>query len=580
MLTELHVKNFLLIQEARLHFDKGLNVLSGETGHGKSIVIDAFSLLLGERASPQIIRTGESEAFVEAVFDLSARSKLFKTVVRMLSESGVEPDVDEGSETLLVKRLIRSDGRSQAYLNGSPVLVKTLKEVGDLLVDIHGQHEHQSLLHRGVYLDLLDAFAGAEPMAERIEKDWRTWNDLQRRLQNKQQTEALRKARIAELDLQLEEIDGAELDPEEEERLKTERKRLQHAEQLRSGAMRIHALLHEGPEDTQSATDLVSEAESTLEDLARVDKTLEPVRTDLESAGVLLKEIADRMLEYGEAVEFSQETQEQIDERLFVLHNLKSKYGPTIASILDYAEEIRRELHDLKKEDMISENLDGEIRTVSHRLVEECLRISDAREKAAKQLTQKVLKEFTDLGLAEARAEILLSMQEDQDGLLFPDGKKYQVTSRGRERVEILMAANPGQAMAPLREAASGGEISRIMLALKSVFAGADQVPTLVFDEIDIGIGGRAAQTVANKLHKLSESHQVLCITHLAAIASKADANFAVAKEIRGGKTFTTVKRLEGDARTQEITRMLTGSDSAASRKMAKELLEGNDRKA
>ncbi len=571
MLTELHVKNFLLIEEARLQFEKGLNVLSGETGHGKSILIDAFALLLGEKASPQMIRTGETEAFVEAVFDLSHRKGLLRRIHNALSESGVDVPSEEG--TLLVKRLIRADGRSQAYLNGSPVLVKTLREVGDLLVDVHGQHEHQSLLHRSVYLDLLDAFAEVEPLAERIAENHRHWTHLRQSLLNSKQQKQQRQARLDEIQEQLEEIDTAELDPDEEEKLKTERRRLQHAEQLHSGAIKIHSLLHEGSEDSHSSRDLLCEAQKTISEMVRVEENLQTYETELETVLVTLEEIARQMLEYAEGIEFSREAQERTDQRLFALQNLKSKYGPTVDAILDYGEQIRREMQNLRREQSDSEHLEEDLAKVENQLVADCEEISKTRAKAAQTLQKKVLAEFADLGLGEARVEIFLTSEEAAEGLLFPDGRRYQITARGRERAEITMAANPGQAMATLKEAASGGEISRIMLALKAVFARVDQVPTLVFDEIDIGIGGRAAQTVAAKLHKVSEDHQVICITHLAAIASKADCNFAVQKERRDGNTFTNVVRLEGEERMKEITRMLTGSDTAASRKTAEELL-------
>lgn len=571
MLTELHVKNFLLIEEARLQFEKGLNVLSGETGHGKSILLDAFALLLGEKASPQMLRSGATEAFVEAVFDLSHRKGLVRRLGSLLSESGVDVCFEDGA--FLIKRVIRADGRSQAYLNGSPVLVKTLREVGDLLVDVHGQHEHQSLLHRSVYLDLLDAFAGAEELAERVREHHAIRTRLLQSLLEKNQLHARRQERIAEIQRQLEEIDTAELNPEEEEQLKTERRKLQHAEQLRSGAQKIHLLLYEGSEDSHSSRDLLCEAQRTLSDMVRVEESLQSVQTELETVLVTLEEIARQMIEYSDGIEFSQDAQERVDQRLFALQNLKSKYGSAVQAILDYAEQIRTELDQLRKEQSDSENLEEDLRKLEAQLIEECTALSQMRTKAATALQQKVLKEFADLGLGEARVEIVLSQEESPDGLAFPEGKKYQISARGLERAEILMAANPGQALASLKEAASGGEISRIMLALKAVFAQADQVPTLVFDEIDIGIGGRAAQTVASKLRKVSESHQVICITHLAAIASQADCNFAVQKEQREGNTFTTVERLEGEERMKEITRMLTGSDTAASRETAKELL-------
>jgi DNA repair protein RecN (Recombination protein N) len=550
MLVELRIRDYAVVEDLTIQLGSGLNALTGETGAGKSIIVGALSLLLGERASANVVRTGAERATVEAVFDLAGIPELRA----LLDEQGFRTDDD----LLILRREVAAGGRSRAWVNGSPATAGAVGEIGRTLVDLHGQHEHQTLLRSSDQRTILDAFGGALEVAARVA---RLHADLQR--ENRAREEREQRVREIEaradfLRFQLDEIDDARIEPAEDDALETEAKRLEHASELAEGASRLHDALYAADD---SVADRLAEARRALERWAAVDPELSADVERLADAALIIEDVGRRIGDYASRVEHDPGRLDRVRARLDRLFRLKRKYGPELADVLAAAQRVRAELADLDD----AEHDLGELRKRADSIAAELRYAADElgrlRRDAADGLGSAVAAVLPELGLPGASFEVRLVAHDT-------------ISASGAEVVEFLVSPNPGFDLMPLARIASGGELSRVMLALKSVLAEVDRVPILVFDEIDAGVGGVVAAVVAEKLSEVATRHQVFVVTHLAQVAARAERHVLVEKAAKDGLTSAGVRTLAGEARVEEIARMLGGDpESAKSRAHARELL-------
>jgi len=534
MLTDLVIRNFAIIDNLHVSFLPGLNVLTGETGAGKSIIIDAVNLILGDRASADMIRTGEEEAVVECMFDLSDD----EAVRAGLSEAGVET----GSE-LLVKRTVSRSGRNRVFMNGGMATTSLLTGISPLLVNIYGQHESQTLLKPENHLHLLDGFGGLAPLRERyraLHDEYRNTLEDIRRL-DEGEREASR--RLDLLSFQSSEIGDAGLHAGEDAELEEERLRLLHREKLIRASRGAYEALYGGDGAILGVLrDIVAE----VSDAGGVDPALNPFAARLNEAYLVLEDASLSLRDYCNRIEDDPSRLQEVDDRLDLIRRLKRKYGASIGEILSFKEGIDRELETLANREGRRGELDGRLRELETALREAGSELSLARTASAGRLEQAMERELAELAMKNARLQVLLSPHDQPRPL-------------GLERVEFLFSPNPGESPKPLARIASGGELSRLMLALKQIHPESD-VPTLVFDEVDSGIGGGVSAMVGRKLKRVSRNQQVLCITHLPQVAAFADHHYRVAKLTEAGRTRTSVELLEGEARVAELARMLGGA--------------------
>ncbi|MBE3573945.1 MAG: DNA repair protein RecN [Firmicutes bacterium] len=559
MLLELHVENFALIDEVSLPLQPGLNVLTGETGAGKSILIDALALLLGARANADLIRTGKEAAVVEAAFAVAPSSPVWAA----LAELGVEAD-PQGPDPLLVSRELSRSGRNRCRINGRMVTVPALGEVIGHLVDLHAQHEHQSLLQPSRQRALLDAFAG-EPvlkLARQVAGLYEEMRTKEEDLRNRRQREADVARQLDLLEYQAREIASARLQPGEDEELEAERRLLRNAGQAAALGDRVHRLLAggEGGGEEAGALNLLGQASADVQRLLTLAPSLAEAGRLLESAQIEVAEAARQVADFLSRLEADPARLNAVEERLADLAELKRKYGPSLPEVLEYARKIQHELEDLRHFDENLAASQAEVERLRQEWLHLALQLSEARREAARRLEAALSRELPDLALASARLLVQVSYEEDAGGLPGPDGRRLRPGSHGVDSVEFLFTANPGEPPRPLGRVASGGELSRLMLALKTVLAQVDQVPTLIFDEIDTGISGRTAQAVAEKLARLSRRRQVICVTHLPQIACMSDRHFCLEKTTEAGTTRTRARLLEGEERIGELARMLGGA--------------------
>ena len=554
MLTELVIENIALIDAAQVEFGPGLNLLTGETGAGKSILIDALGLALGERASPDRVREGAAAGRVDAVFALG--QALPPRLARILAEAGLEPD-EEGR--LILTREVSRAGRSAARINGRPVTTALLRQVGAMLVEVHGQGDNQALLDPDQQLEWLDALAGDEVAALRAQVAERV--DQLRRLAARLRSLATDpRERERELDLlrfQLEEIDGARLEPGEEEELARRRRLLAGAERLaRQLAEAYEALYAAG----SSAADRLAAAGRALEEAATVDPELGGLAERVRALGYEVEEAARDVRARADAVEHDPAALAQVEERLARLQQLKRKYGDSVAAILAYRQQVAQRIAELEGAAEAIAALEAERRRVLEEAAGLARRLHQARRQAAQRLAQAINPILASLGMPGAGWSVAFHTTPDPDGVPW-EGGPVRLAETGVDRVEFLLAPNPGEPARPLARAASGGERSRVMLALRSLHVTAGDVPTVIFDEVDTGVGGETAWAVGQRLAALARARQVLCVTHLAPITALADRHLAVRKEIQGGRTRTRIRTLDGDERLEELARMLgTGS--------------------
>jgi len=555
MIKLLRIRNLATIEDLEIRFDDGFSILTGETGAGKSIIIDAIRLILGEKGSPDLVRTGRKEAFLEAVFDVSGDPP---------DLAGL-PEPEDGE--LLIQRSITDQGAGKASINGALVPVRRLRELGGGLIDIYGQNDHVFLLHLENHLGYLDDVL-ADP--ELVRATARSAQEVRRLLQEKRDLEAREKEREQRLDFiayQLREIEGARLKPGEDEDLLRERDILRNAEKIAGLVDKALDLAYLGED---SLIPRLARLRAALGDLAAYDTTFGDFRTGLQEASILLQDAADALVRFKDRRAEAPENPEEIEERLSVIEKLKRKHGGTVEAVLAQGEGLRRERAALESGRERLQELDAAVQDKFREYAGLAARLGAERARTAARLGRTIEKEIALLGMAKARFEVRLT--EVPPSL----GDPATVRDQGAQDAEFLLSPNPGEELRPLRRIASGGELSRMMLALKSAGKDKERRRTLIFDEIDAGIGGKTAEFIARKLGQLAARHQVICITHLPQIASAAAHHFHVDKTVEKERTFTWAKRLEREERVEEIARLIAGSRlTEASRQIAREMLDG-----
>ncbi len=555
MLKLLRVRNLATIEDLEIGLQPGFSILTGETGAGKSIIIDAIRLILGDKGSPDLVRTSKTEAFVEAVFDVTARR---------IDLAGL-PEAEDGE--LLIQRSVTDQGTGKAFVNGVLVPVRRLRELGPQLVDIYGQNDHVFLLHLENHLAYLDAtLEDAAP----VEDTARAAQELRRLLQEKRELEGRERDREQRLDFiayQLKEIEAARPKAGEDEELLREREILRNAGKIAGLVDKALDLAYLGED---SVVPRLARLKSVLAELAAYETSFGDFRGGLEDAAILLQDVSDRLVRFRDRRASAPENAEEVEERLSVLEKLKRKHGGTIDAVLATAEGLRRERAGLESGRERLEELSSLIDAKFETYVRAAARLSAARKKAADKLGRTIEREIALLGMAKARFKVRLA------GTPPALDDPSTIRDQGAEDVEFLLSPNPGEELRPLRRIASGGELSRMMLALKSVGKDRESLKTLIFDEIDAGIGGKTAEFIARKLGQLAARHQVLCITHLPQIASTATHHFSVSKRVEKERTFTGVRKLDHEERVEEIARLIAGSRlTEASRQIAREMLDG-----
>ena len=566
MLVELHVSNFAIIDDLHMVFHPGFNVLTGETGAGKSIIIDAIDLLLGGKSSQEMVRAGERTARVEGVFELEGEA-----AARVRDWLQAHEMEDEDGQVILARE-VRRGGRSVARINGRAVAQALLAELGDMLVDIHGQGQHLSLLKPRTHILLLDAFAGLKGQREEVARLAAELRGVRAELARLRQSAREIARRVDLLSYQVEEIEAAGLTPGEDALLQSELRRLANAETLMSETAALNALLAEGDGESPSALDLLGQAMTHLQKLARLDPDLAALTGQAEALFDGLSDLAREVADYAAGLEFDPGRLADVEERLALIHQLKRKYGDNIEEILAFAEEARAELALLADSETRTEALEARETELLRAIGERAEALSQARQAAAEALARAVERELADLRMAGTRFRVAIEQRADPEGCFVGDAR-LAFDATGIDRVAFLVSANPGEPLRPLAKVASGGETARLMLALKHVLSQADATPTLIFDEIDQGIGGRVGAVVGRKMRDLARTHQVLCVTHLPQIAAYADRHLQVTKGRAGERTVSQLHVLEGEARVRELAAML-GADTDAGRRSARELLD------
>ncbi len=563
MLRQLFIKNFALIDELTIDFQSGLNIITGETGAGKSILIGALGMVLGERAKPEVVRKGAPKAIIEAIIECSRNSP----TNQLLEKNQVEV-MDE----LIVRREISARGQSRCFINDSPVTLSILKQVGDLSIDLHGQHDHQSLLNVDTHGRLLDDFGGLGGMVEEYKEKYDELRGAKIRaeeLKNKEQS--LREKKNL-FEFQLNEITSVDPQPDEVNELEREQIILENAEKLFTDTSWLHDILYASDDSVYSK---LVQARNRLEDLARIDDIFSDCSTDAYSAQTLVDEINKFVQRYNSSIDFNSERLEELRQRLSALNTLQKKYGGSIQEVLNYKNIIESELQ-------LAENFEEEIEKLSRKIRELQLalgkiseRLSQKRRDTGKRLSGMIVQELQKLGIAECQFEVMFLQKPHPEGDIIIGKDRYTAMPNGHDQIEFLISTNKGEDPKPLVKVASGGEISRIMLALKTVLAKSERLPILVFDEIDTGISGNIAQVVGLSIKQLSSYHQIISITHLPQIAALADTHFRVLKQTQGQHTLTSVLVLSEAEHQHEVARMLSGSEvTEASLKSAQELID------
>ena len=561
MLTDLVIENFALIKNIDLEFSQGLNIFTGETGSGKSTIINALDMLLGARASKDYIRHGEEQAVIGACFDIKNNQE----VKDKAKELGISLSQDNN---LVLRREINRSANNKSRVNGQIVTLELTRKLSRSLIDIQGQHEYQSLLSSQEQLELLDEFKGAE-IAEYKDKLASVVEELkakQNKLDNLTQDQRERERRIDLLKFQLNEIEEADLEIGEDEALGEEKKRLNNAEAISETVNEAYQSIYESDMHQSGLLDELNQLLKELKNLPIIDEDLEDIIDLLEKVSYDLEEVSFQLSDYQNNIEFNEQRLEKIIEKLDLINNLKRKYGDTIKEILTYKSDIEEELDELKNSKELKSELKAEIEKLKAEYFALAEQISQLRKEVAANIEERVLEQLDDLSMSEVKFEINFS-------------ETNNFSAAGKDKVDFLIATNPGAELKKLAKIASGGELSRVMLALKSITADLDELSTLVFDEIDAGIGGRVAKLVAEKLVFLTKNHQVLCITHLPQITCMADHHYLIKKEISDNSAQTTAQILDKEAQTKELARMLAGNINETTISHAQELIKQAEEK-
>lgn len=551
MLTSLIIKNFALIDHLQIAFDHGLNVVTGETGAGKSIVIDALSLALGERADTSAIREGTEKAIVEAEFDVENLGHLQPLVMKLGAD---------WQPVLILRREVSSKGVSRCFINDVPVNVAALKEIGDALVDIHGQHEHQSLLHRETHIDILDRMGNLGPLVEEYRFRYQALKEIQDELRDAMTKRDTIEQRKIELDRILHELHTINPQPNEDEKIESELKRAEHAERIVTAGNEILTILYDGE---GNAADSLGRAMKLLQELSQIDDSLRVHSNELSSAAAIVTETAFTVRTYLEKLDVEPERCEELRHRLNELQNLKRRYRMTLDELLQSIRQMEAERDSLDNLDAHIDELNTKLEKTRAFVSAQAVKLTQARKKASAHLATAIVSELKELGISHARFETIIERRpadDARDGLfVLYDNTPVLAGANGADDVEFFLSTNVGEEPKPLAKVASGGEVSRIMLAMKSVFSDSSAVPVLVFDEIDVGVSGNIASKVGQSMHRLAKHHQVIAITHLPQIAGAGDVHFLVSKTVEGKRTRTNVQRLEMEERTREIARLVSG---------------------
>ena len=549
MLSLLHIENIAVIESADISFDQGFNILTGETGAGKSIVIDAISAILGERAYRDMIRTGAGKASVRAVFTDVPEFGWF-------AENGVEYDPET-----IVQREIYLDGKNVCRVNGTLVTVSILRKLGIQLINIHGQHDSASLFDENNHLQFLDDFAVNEDLRQQYSTAYETVAKLRREIDSLTMDESEKLRRMETLRFQIEEISKAELEAGEDETLESRRKLLQNAEKLAAGMNDAVETVY-GSEDTDGAAVLLAQAERSLARIAKYDDSIAALHDKIADLMYQVQDAAEELKDARDDLAYSSDELEQIESRLDVIHRLRRKYGATCADILDYLERAKQELDEIEFSDDHLERLKGKLSKAEKTAWAAAKVLRENRKKTAVELSSRILTELAQLDMPRVQFQCEFT--------------ELDLTPNGADAVAFYMSANAGEALKPLSKVASGGELARIMLAMKNVLAEQDQIATLIFDEVDTGVSGRAAQKVAEKLRSVARNKQVLCVTHLPQLAALANTHLLIAKAERDGRTYTTVTPLDIEGRKRELARIIGGANiTETTLKSAEEMLHG-----
>ena len=563
MLKSFEVQDYALIEHISVEFGNGLNIITGETGAGKSILIDAMSLLLGERASTQVVRKGAQKSFVEGIFNVRGNKK-----VKSLLE---ENDIDFSDE-LIIRREISLKGSNRCFINDTPVNLNLVKDIGNLLVDLHGQHEHQSLLRTETHIDYLDEFGNYQSLIKDYKQVFSELSTKKNELEEFRKKEASIKEKKDFYAFQIKEIDNISPQEDEDEKINAELKILENSEKLAELTSEIYKLLYESDNSIQDA---LSKVRNQLQKLSEIDKTFSESVSESDSAIAQIEDISNMVRSYNSKLNLDPEELEEKRERLGAINLLRKKYGGSIKSVLDYRKKIGKEFE-------LAENFAEKIKELSSNILDLgkqagsiAKKISDERTKTCKLVKKGIESTLKELGIPDPEFKTSIqNNQAEKDKGVIADGKFYAATSKGIDEVEFFISTNPGEDVKPLTKVASGGEVSRVMLALKSTLAKNDKLPLLIFDEIDVGVSGRIAQKVGFTLKNLSSFHQIISITHLPQIASLADHHFSIEKITQKDRVISSIKKLPVTERITEVAKLLSGEKvTEASLKSARELI-------
>ena len=563
MLKELKINNFAIIDNLHVEFQSGLIALTGETGAGKSIIIDALNLILGGRADSDFIRSGETSATVESIFEVTDEKTL--DILREL-------DINVNNGEVLVRRTISSSGKNRCLVNDSTVTVSALARLGNRLVDIHGQHDHQTLLNPEIHLDILDLYGKTMEDRKNFVKQYHSYLDDLKKLDELRSKESDRLQREDLLRFQIAEIDNTNLSLDEEDLLKLEKNKFQHAKKINGSIKLILNLL---AEKEGAALDLLGTSQRELESLLSIDPKLEMQVKRGESGFYEIEELVEELRDYAHKIDFNPSRLEEIEDRLAEINGLKRKYGGDIATILNHREKIAKELDTLSSFQKNMEEMQEYIKSHHVILSQLSTALAKKREKTAILFKKNVEKELRDLGMNDVKLEVQFLYEADESGFISFQNQAVKLNSTGIGTIEFLFSPNPGEDLRPLVKIASGGELSRLMLALKSNLHKQDIIPVMIFDEVDNGIGGKIAEVVGNKLKKIAIEKQVFCITHLPQIAGKAISHFIVFKDVKKKRTYSSIRELSKQERVEEIARMSGGTKiTETTLKHAREMIQ------
>lgn len=542
MFESLKIQNVALIDKLEIDFGRGLNVLSGETGAGKSIIIDSINFVLGERTGKDFIRSGEAQASVEAFLYVEDEA-----VLGSFADMGIEPEEDK---SLLLFRSITEEGKNACRVNGKTVTIGMLKEISSLLIDVHGQHEHQSLLNASRHIELLDRFCGGElsELLAKLAVEFKEYKENEKAIKAVSGDESERAYKIELYTYQIKEIEAAALKPNEDEILSERKKLINNAERLITASSSALSLLYGDGSDELSALDKISKAAEHIGFIAGLDTTKQPIAEQLNAVYAQLDDLIRDFRKYCDGLESDPREIDEIESRLDLIYRLKKKYGQSVTEILEFCESAKQKLEQIEDSGQTLELLYAKREEKSRKIKGLCSEISVLRENAASKIQKEIEIILKELGMKDAKFEIAMN-------------KKDEFTANGLDNVEFLISPNQGEPLKPLSKIASGGEMSRVMLALKTALADFDNIDTFIFDEIDAGVSGRTAQQVAEKLFLISKKHQILCITHLPQIAAMGDNNYLIEKKSDNGKTNTTMFKLDYDDSVKELARLIGGAE-------------------